>query len=105
MCTVASSKISWLPAGDGLGLPSIQEETGSEDCASPDEDACRQQVTPSRQITPAIRRRSGAMSSAKLGSCLPASPVRLPAFLSLGHVRANPWRGDLTWAVEACGPV
>ncbi len=35
-----------------------------------------QQVTPSRQITPAIRRRSGVMSSAKRGPAVPASPVR-----------------------------
>lgn len=68
-----------LRAGDGLGLPSIQEETGSEDCMSPEEGGRMAQVTPSRQITPAIRRRSHALStaSAKAGCAPPASPVGL----------------------------
>ena len=69
----------FLRAGDGLGLPSIQEETGSEDCMSPEEGGRMAQVTPSRQITPAIRRRSHAPStaSAKAGCAPPASPVGL----------------------------
>jgi hypothetical protein len=71
----------WVCAGDGLGLPSIQEETGSEEgCASPEEDLCMQQITPSRQITPAIRRRRShapsVISAAKSGSVMATSPVR-----------------------------
>ena len=81
VCVLLSCAADWevLHAGDGLGLPSIQEETGSEDCMSPEEGGRMAQVTPSRQITPAIRRRSHALStaSAKAGCAPPASPVGL----------------------------